>query len=351
MNIKQLIESSKVIEPYKPRPVGDVLKLNANENLFLSKETLRDILVEAAMETDSRLYPQDEEETLKLLIAELNNVEPKQVLISAGGDHVIELLFSLLGVEESITAVSPTFSMYPRVALQRGLEYREAMLEPDFSLNIEDTLDVAKGSSILVVCNPNNPTSNQFPTRDILELVNCFEGLVLVDEAYQEYSDYSLIDAVDEYDNLVILRTFSKAFGLAGLRLGYLVANSELASMLRERYLSPFPVSNIALKTGSKIIQQYGFIEKAIEKTKREREWLVNQLNNLEGVEAFPSNANFVLFNTEKSYEAVFEELQSRGVLIRKIGAILGRKNCLRVSVAPRPILIQFLDALKETIK
>ena len=363
MNTRKLIESSKRISPYRPNPsieafasslgmrVEDVLKLNSNENLFLDKTTLNSILVEAACETDPRLYPQDEEEKLRQLLAEINKVSASQIMVSAGGDQVIELLFSLLQRGESVTAVSPTFSMYPRAALQREAEYREASLEPDFSLNVKKTLGIASGSSMLVVCNPNNPTGNQFPREDIVELVKGFSGLVLIDEAYQEYSEYSVADLISDYPNLIVLRTFSKAYGLAGLRLGYCIANEELASTLRERYMMPYPVPNVVLNAGIKVLERRDLIQETVEKTRIEREWLISQLNSLAGVQAFPSETNFILFNTEKPYTEVYEALMSQGVIISKQGNILGNMNCLRVTVAPRALLWRFKEALKEATK
>ncbi len=360
MNINELIESSKGIEPYRPSQtvaaiaVGlgltskEVLKLNANENLFLDPLAMKEVLVEAAYETDPRLYPQGEEENIKQRIGEVNAVKPSQVIVSAGGDQVIELLFSLPQRGEAVTAVSPSFSMYPRAALQRGLAYREASLEPDFSLDVDKALETAEGSSLLVVCNPNNPTGNQFPREDIIELVNGFKGLVLLDEAYQEYSKYSLAETAEEYENLVVLRTFSKAYGLAGLRLGYCITNEKIAATLRERYLMPYPVSNIVLKAGLKILGQQDMIREAVEKTKTERAWLIDELNKLDGVRAYPSETNFVLFTTRRPYNEIYDALLSHGIIVRKIGAVLGNDNCLRVTVAPRPLLQRFLDALKE---
>ncbi|MBD3171475.1 aminotransferase class I/II-fold pyridoxal phosphate-dependent enzyme [Candidatus Bathyarchaeota archaeon] len=360
MNIRELLSSSERIKAYQPNPSVDsiadeigvpeskILKLDANENLFLGDDTMREILVEAAVETDPRLYPQDEVLMLRRLIAENNMVESGQVMVSAGGDQVIELMFSLLQRSESVSAVSPTFSMYPRVAVQRGLDYRLAPLEQDFSLNPEKTLEAAQGASLLVICNPNNPTGNQFPRETVLDLVKRFKGLVLIDEAYQEYSEYTLAEEVKNYDNLIILRTFSKAYGLAGLRLGYCISNIDLATMLRERYMIPYPVPNVVLRTGAKLIQKQETVQTAIKETITEREWLINQLNKLEGIEAYPSETNFVLFNTEQPTREINQYLQSRGVLIRIIGKVLSLENCLRVTVAPRPNLERFLETLKE---
>ncbi|MHA2067239.1 MAG: histidinol-phosphate transaminase [Candidatus Thorarchaeota archaeon] len=363
MNIREFIEYGKHIEPYLPNStldtisrdlginVEDVLKLNANENLFLEKSVMRDILIETASEIDPRLYPQGEEGKLKQLIAEQNHVKPKQVVVSAGGDQVIEFLFSLLKLGDSVIAVTPTFSMYSRTALQRGLWYREASLESGFSLNVDKTLKTAKESSILVLCNPNNPTGNQFPRDYVLRLVKGFSGLVLVDEAYQEYSRYSLVDETAKYENLVVLRTFSKAYGLAGLRLGFYVTNEDLASTLRERYTMPYPVPNIVLKTGYKILEKQDLIRETLEKTKIERAWLLEELDKIEGVQAFRSETNFVLFNTDKAYNEVYMALLTKGVLVRKIGRVPGYTNCLRVTVAPRSMLKRFLTTLKEATK
>ncbi len=360
MNIRELLSSSKRINPYQPNPSIDsiadelgvpaskILKLDANENLFLGRDTIREILMEAAVETDPRLYPQDEGLRLRRLIAERNMVEPGQVLVSAGGDQVIELMFSLLQRGESVSAVSPTFSMYPRAAVQRDLDYRIAPLEQDFSLNPEKTLENAQGASLLVICNPNNPTGNQFPRETMRDLVKRFKGLVLIDEAYQEYSEYTLAEEVKNHDNLIILRTFSKAYGLAGLRLGYCISNIELATTLRERYMMPYPVPNIVLRTGAKLIQKQETVQTAIKETIKMREWLINQLNTLEGVEAYSSETNFVLFNTEQPYREVYQYLKNRGVLIRVLGKVLSLENCLRVTVAPRPVLERFLETLKE---
>jgi histidinol-phosphate aminotransferase len=362
VNIKQLIESSKRVQSYRPNPsiaafaesiglnVDDILKLNSNENLFLDKKLMNGVLVEAAQETDPRLYPQCEDEKLRELLGELNRVSPSQIVVSAGGDQVIELLFSLFEKGDSVTAVTPTFSMYPRAAAQRDVELREAVLEPDFSLNVKKTLELADGSSMLVVCSPNNPTGNQFPRDTVVKLLEGFSGLVLVDEAYQEYAEYSIADLVSKYENLIVLRTFSKAYGLAGLRLGYCFAGEMLASTLRERFMMPYPVPNVVLNAGIKILGKQSLIKEIIEKTKAEREWLIAQLNRLEGVTAYPSDTNFVLFKTQKPYTEVYDTLMSRGVIISRQGNILGN-DCLRVTVAPRALQTKFLEALEEAIK
>ena len=358
MNTKTLSEAARDIKPYRPAPPINeiakghdvcVLKLNSNENLFLSRKQVQEVLLEAAYETDPRLYPQDEEEKLRQKIAKQNNIESNQVMITAGGDQLIELLFSLLSPGDKVTAVSPTFSMYPRAAQQRDVELVEAFVEPDFSLNPEKTLELVKESELLVVCNPNNPTGNQFPKESVIKLIEGFDGLVLLDEAYQEYSEYSLAELVNKYDNLVILRTFSKAYGLAGLRLGYCLACKELVATLREKYMMPYPVSNLILKVGIKMLEQAPAVLEAVEEAKQERAWLTSELNKTNGVSAYPSDACFVLFKTEKLIHGVYEALLSQGIIVSR--QTVFDTEYLRVTVAPRKLGERFIEGLREATR
>jgi histidinol-phosphate aminotransferase len=358
VNSKTLAEAGKNIKPYRPAPpVKDVardldacvLKVNFNENLFLTRKLVQEVLLEAVYETDPRIYPEDEGQKLCLKIAEMNKIEPGQVMITAGGDQLIELIFNLLGPGDRVTAVTPTFSMYSRAAQQRGVELVNAALEPDFSLNPEKTLELAKGSELLVLCNPNNPTGNQFKKDSVIKLIEGFDGLVLVDEAYQEYSEYTLAELVNKYDNLVILRTFSKAYGFAGLRLGYCIACEELVSTLREKYMMPYPVSNLILRAGVKMLEQTPTVFDAVEEAKQEREWITSEINKVSGVTAYPSDANFVLFKTEKPINEVYGALLSQGVIVSRQPVF--EEDCLRVTVAPRRLGERFIEALREATR
>jgi histidinol-phosphate aminotransferase len=204
---------------------------------------------------------------------------------------------------------------------------------------------------MIALCSPNNPTANQFEKEEVLELIDGFDGPVLVDEAYVEYGEYSLIGEAAERENLIVLRTFSKAYGLAGMRLGYAVTNTRLAQALNERYLPPFPVSGLTLLAGLNALRNRDKVEAAVRETKEMRQRLVESLNLFPGVKAFPSNTNFVLFNTEKPYMDIHEGLKEQRVLVRSIGKTPGYDNCLRVTVAPRRETAKFLRALEEATR
>ena len=361
MSIEAVKERLSGVKAYRPSPSVDqlaekiginpseVLKLDANENLFLSKHFMQQVMIEASYEVDPRVYPERESDYLREQIAEINGVEPDQVVIASGGDQIIELIYdSLVGKGGKVGAVSPTFSMYPRGAKQRQLEYAELPLNPDFTLNTEKN---AQSYGLLILCNPNNPTGNQFDREKIIKMVDESKGFVLVDEAYNEYGEYSLAGETKNRENLLVLRTFSKAYGMAGLRLGYCITNSELADVLTTKCLMPFPVSSLVLRAGSILLRNKELVDRMVGVTKAIRQELIAELNEISGVTAYPSATNFALFNTEKPYNEVYEGLKERGILVRVFGDVLDKENCLRVTVAPKPMMKRFIQALKEAAK
>jgi histidinol-phosphate aminotransferase len=363
MSLDEFASGSSDLGVYKPSepveelaarlniPIDRIIKINANENLFLHKSTLQRVLAEAAAETDPRLYPGGEEVVLAGKLAKLHGASPDQILLAAGGDQIIDLaMSSLVKQGDTVLVVTPTFSMYPRTAKIKGLIYRAVSLDSRFEFDGGRVLAASEGASLIVLCNPNNPTSNQFPRAEVMKVVDGFQGFVLIDEAYAEYGEYSLIRKALERENLLILRTFSKAYGLAGLRLGYGVTNAVLARILAERYMMPFSVPNFVLRVGARLLDERDMVLNAIEEAKREREYMVDSLNKIEGVEAFPSDTNFVLFATDKPYEEVYDGLLEKGVIIRKIGAVPGYPDCLRATVAPNEITQRFLEALGEVM-
>lgn len=364
MKIKSFIEASRGLKPYKPSQVTyeleregtkeeELLKLNANENLFIPESLIQEIILDVAQRTDARLYPITERMLLENSIADYLDVKAEQVVLGSGGDQVIELVMNYyMKLGDSMIAVTPTFSMYPRASKQRGLIWHGIDVDENFSLQRGEVLSaIEEDSKLLVICNPNNPTANQFERDKILSTIEKFPGLVLIDEAYAEYGEYSLVRDVEDFDNLMILRTFSKAFGIAGMRLGYAITNTELAKVFNEKYQSPYPLSSITLKTGLEVLERKDEVLRYVDEVKRERENLIDDLNELQKVCAFPSSTNFVLFSTNRKYERVYQDLLERGILVRKIGPVPGYSDNLRVTVPPTEMRYRFKSTLKEVLK
>jgi histidinol-phosphate aminotransferase len=243
----------------------------------------------------------------------------------------------------------PTFPVLRYCVKHQEAEYVTVSLLKNFELDVKRLLDTfSPKTRLLYLCSPNNPTANQFKMDEIETLIKEFPGMVIVDEAYAEYADYSMVSQIDKYENLIILRTFSKAFGLAGLRLGYAVANAGLAKILADKTPLPFPVSAVTLSMGSKLLENFEVVEKAVGELKSERGKLMKKLNEINGIEAFDSKANFILFNTVKPYDDVYQSLLKRGILIKKFGKILHLDNCLRTTVGLPKMNAKLLSVLEE---
>jgi len=329
-----------------------ILKLNSNENFFVPLDFLRNILSESVGEVDPRIYPRDEYMELKEALGKYLGVLPNQIVVGTGSDNLIDLVSRvMLGKGDEALSISPTFSIYERCIRIQGATYKPVPLKEDFSLDTEGLLDaVSLKTKVIFLCSPNNPTANSFTCRDIEYLAKNFDGIVAVDEAYADFSGSSIIEAVGDYENLVVFRTFSKVFGLAGLRLGCAVSNPVLAKVMDERFQMPYTVTLVTLRASSKILGRMDVINKAIDEVKVQRSILIEALNKIVGVRAFGSETNFVLFQTVKGSETVYKKLLDKGVIVRNIGQVLSSKNCLRVTVAPQPMMDRFLKALNEVL-
>jgi len=331
---------------------SSILKLNANENLFLSKRLQRKVVSDALSGLDPRLYPDEGEQLEKELGAYLD-VDPDSIIVGNGSDQLIELIiYSTLQSGDEVIAINPTFSMYRRAVKIRGAVYKAVDLNEDFSLDSGKMLEaVSDRTKLMIICNPNNPTGNQFREESISELINGFEGLIILDEAYIEFALSSMVRETEKYPNLVVLKTFSKAFGLAGVRLGYAVTNPQLTSVLKSMYQMPYNVSQISRQIGSQVLKNKLEIMDSVDEAVKIREWLYTQLSRIPGVRVFDSDTNFILFNTPVDADKVYQKLLSKGIIIRKFGKILDYDNCLRVTVAPLQFMEAFLKGLKEALE
>ena len=329
---------------------AEIVKLNFNENLFMPRAKLIEFMKEVAEECDLRIYPQEEENKLREKLSSYLKTPKENIVVGNASDELIDRIARLfLDKGESAVSVMPTFPVFKYCAKRQGAEYVTVPLLDNFGLDVERLLvTFSPKTSILYLCSPNNPTGNQFKMDEVETLIKEFPGIVVLDEAYAEYADYSLVSHVGEFENLIILRTFSKAFGLAALRLGYAVANPTLSQALSDKAPLPFPVSAFTLNMGQKLLENAEVMKKAVEELKSERGKLINKLNEINGIEAFDSQANFVLFNTAKPSDEVYQSLLKRGLLIKKLGKILHLENCLRTTVGLPSMNASLLEALRE---
>jgi histidinol-phosphate aminotransferase len=360
--LKQKLEKLQAIECYSagatPETVAkqlgvttkQIIKLDFNENLFMPRVKQAKLMKELADEIDLRMYPEDEEAKLREKLSGYMKVPKDFLVASNGSDELIDRIIRLF-VESGDLAVSlaPTFSI-PRLCVKRqGGEYITVPLKKDLQLDVKGMLSkFSDKTTLLYLCSPNSPTATQYNARDIETLVNAFPGIVILDEAYGEFADYSFVPRIKEFENMVILRTFSKAFGLAALRLGYAVANSELAKILTEKAPLPYSVSGFTFRMGSKMLDNVDLMMESVRQVKSERAKLIKTINEIEGVQAFDSQTNFVLMNTQKPCDIVNQKLLWKGIMVKKWGKILQYENCFRVTVGLPEMNAKLVEALKE---
>lgn len=340
--------NENIAEKYGYRP-SDIVKLNYNENLYLPKNRLSRMLKQVAQETDMRIYPQEEENRLREKLSEYVKVPKESIVIGNGSDELIDRTIRLfMKRNEPAISITPTFPIFRMCVKYQGGEYVGVPLQNDFTIDMETMLKTFTcNTRILYLVSPNNPTANQFSQNDVEKLTQNFPGIVLVDEAYAEFGKYSIIPLINKYENLIVLRTFSKAFGLASLRLGYAVTNLPLAQALG-KLPDPYPVSTVSMSMGIKMLENLNVVKASIERLKKEREKLIHALNQIDGITAFNSDANFVLFTTNEASNTVYERFLRKAIIIKNVGKILGLNNCLRTTVGLPEMNARMIDILKE---
>jgi histidinol-phosphate aminotransferase len=327
-----------------------IVKLNFNENLFMDKEKQAELLRELADEFDLRLYPEDEVPKFLSKLAGYIGTPEDFLFVGNGSDELIDRIVRLfLGKGEVAVSFSPTFSI-PKLCVKRQeAEYVVAPLQNDLQLDVKGMLSsFSDKTRLLYLCSPNNPTSTQFKMAEVQTLINAFPGIVVLDEAYGEFANYSFVPRIKEFENLIVLRTFSKAFGLAALRLGYAVTNPELAKVLAEKSPLPYPVSGFSLRMGGKMLDNVDLMKKSVAALIEERGKLIKSLNEIKGVQAFDSQADFLLVNMQKPMDEVNQKLLQRGIMLKKWGRILQYPNCFRVTVGLPEMNAKLIAALSE---
>ncbi len=327
-------------------------RLDSNENLFVPDSLLRSLAQRAIQNLDLRLYPDEQYVDLKEAISEYVNASTERIILGSGADQLIYLLTAAsLSNGGACGILQPTFSMYEVAAGLVSARCIKMELDHQFCFDEREFLKMTDGRArIIFVCSPNNPTGNALDEQKIARLAEQTEAILVIDEAYAEFDSSGLIPLIDSHDNIIILRTFSKYFGLAGLRVGYGITNEELAVTINERFQQPYALGCIAAATATEALRIEDQFRVFARTMKEQRKSLLSSLESMDQVIAFPSETNFVMFSTADASEDVWRGLLERGFLIRRIGTVCGWKNCLRVTVAPDSVMTGFLKALEEVV-
>ena len=351
--LKRWIKSS-VLETsaYHVQDADRMIKLDAMENPYQWPEDLKQLWLEVLRNVEINRYPGADAVALKQKLKQVFSIpEDHQILLGNGSDEIIQTIaLSLTENNPIFLAPEPSFVMYEVIAKMTGVRYAGISLREDFSLDLEsmlEAIDELQPAVIFLAC-PNNPTGNLFDDNAVKEILMHAPGLVIIDEAYHAFSEYSYMASLPNFDNLMIMRTLSK-IGLAGLRLGFLAGPAAWIDEINKVRL-PYNINVLTEKSTEFVLDHIDMINIQAADIRRDRELLFAEMNRIPGIKIFPSKTNFLLFRIESGEnDRVFRELKNSGILIKNLGNNHPLVNaCLRVTVGTAAENKKFLHTLGQ---
>ena len=334
VNVQKLQPYSSARDEYKASGT-EMIFLDANENPF---------------ENGVNRYPDPQQRDLKSALAKLKNVNQEQILLGNGSDEVLDLIFRAFcePCVDNVITLPPTYGMYKVLAEINNIENREVLLTEEFQLDVKSILkSVDEQTKLLFICSPNNPTGNAFDARAIKTILENFNGIVVIDEAYIDFSSYETwIGFLDLYPNLIITQTLSKAYGMAGIRLGVCYASAAIISVLN-KIKPPYNVNELTQQKALERVLAVDEVFDEVESILEERNRLMIALQEIKFIkEIYPTDANFVLVKVNDATKC-YQELIEKGIVIRNRTTQPLCENTLRFTIGTSEENKKLIDALK----
>lgn len=325
------------------------VKLNQNENPYDLPTWLKDEMFSEFGSISWNRYPSFANSKLREKLSHYSDIEPNRLLVGNGSNELLQNVMNVvLSAGRNLLLVTPTFKVYEQLSAVAEAEIIQCEFEEDWSFPTEQVLEAVHKQPVhlCVLCSPNSPTGSSIPEEALIEILEATHGLVLVDEAYHEFSGTTFVKLQQSHENLIITRTFSKALGLAGLRIGYLIAHPDLIREFNKAKL-PYNLNVFSELVATKLLEHPDLIAQNIERILAERTRVENELRQLSSVEVYPSQANFFMLAVPSGTET-FAQLFRQGVLVRDISNYHPRlKDHLRVSVGSVSENNTLIDAFK----
>lgn len=328
MSIQKLIRSNIIgLQPYASARdefktiVGDMVFLDANENPF---------------ENGVNRYPDPQQIKLKTLISKIKGAPVENILLGNGSDEVLDLIFRVFCEpgKDNVVTLQPTYGMYEVLANVNAVEVIKVPLSDNFQPEVTRILKASTtDSKLLFLCSPNNPSGNSFEKERIEQLLNSFEGIVVIDEAYIDFTGQeSWLNRLEKFPNLIVTQTLSKAYGMAGIRLGICFASEEIISLLN-KIKPPYNVNELTQQKALSLLSDSTIVKSEVKKILTERSILIKQLEQIEFIKKiYPSDANFLLVKVDNANKR-YDQLIGRGVVIRNRTRQPLCDNCLRFTI------------------
>ena len=336
-NVKKMFSYSSARDDFKDEFDMKLIYLDANESPF-------DNIINR--------YPDNKHSELKKVISDIKNVNVNQVTFGNGTDEILDLIVRVFcnPNEDKIITLPPTYGMYDVIAKTNGVENIEIPLKSDFSIDKNEILKLSSNNTkVLFLCSPNNPTGNSFNTNDLTDLIKGFKGIVVVDEAYIDFSSkQSLISLIKDNNNLIITQTMSKAYGMAGIRLGMGFSNEKIINYLN-KIKPPYNINVLTERKALEELNKIDEIEKNISIVLDQRSLLISCLEKLDFVEKiYKSDANFLLVKVDNA-NLRYNQLLEKGIVVRNRSNQPLCQNCLRITIGTKnenTCLIKMLNEL-----
>ncbi len=338
------------IIPYSVPHFDCRVKLDGNESPFSLPVEIQEKVDKALKEVHVNRYPDPEAESLIDIISRVSQFPKGGILLGNGSDELIGMLVTTLtSGSGKVICPSPSFSMYKLTAIMMGAEVIEIPLDKNFDLDLGAMIKAIEDDDpdLIFLASPNNPTGNMYSASKIAEILSVANGVVVVDEAYSDFSGYTFLPLVKECENLVILRTLSKV-GFAGLRVGMLFARENLVSEINKvRY--PYNINSLSQAVSEIILGNNEFVSESIQLIVRERDRVYKTLSTVSAITVYPSDANFIFFRADDA-DTLFSKLVEKDILIRNFNRPGRLENCMRVTIGTPEENDAFLNALRDIL-
>jgi len=340
------------VPAYTLRAYEAEVKLNQNENPFDFPEDLKEETFQRYKERQWSRYPDFVPDSLRQRLAEFAGWHKDGVLVGNGSNELLQATLMVLVRPRARVAIPyPTFTVYGLISNVLGAKVVGIPLNPDMSYNVDELISRSEeaGARVLVINTPNTPTGTVLHREGLQRILQEFAGHVLLDEAYYEFCGHTGFGLLEAYPRLIITRTFSKAMGMAGLRVGYLLAHPDLAAQISKAKL-PYNVNQFSLTAAEVALENIDRFRPAIEAVLREKERLGKELAKVPGFKVYPSEANFFLVEAPVPPRSLFDDLYRQGILIRDVSSYPMLSRCLRISVGTREEDDRLLSALQASL-
>ena len=291
---------------------------------------------ESPFQNEINRYPNNKHIDLKQTLLELNQLSNGQIVLGNGTDEILDLIMRVFcdpGSDKIIT-IPPTYGMYDVIAKTNNVENIKVPLKSNFTLNLEELKkSFSEKTKLLFLCSPNNPTGNSFSRKDLIDLIESFNGVVVIDEAYIDFSsNSSLVSLINKYNNLIVTQTMSKAFGMAGIRLGMGFSNNKIVNYIN-KIKPPYNINLLTEKRALKELKNIDTIKTNIKIILEERNKLIDSLNELSFIiKVYPSDSNFILIKVDDA-DLRYKQLIEKGIVLRNRSKELLCDNCLRITI------------------